>query len=87
MVRTGLTELLLFLAPFAIYAAFLFATRAGVLDPKSWPMRHVMGLAIVALLLVIGSFVYLAHFSGAPVGTSYVPAHMEDGKLVPGAYK
>lgn len=87
MVRTGLTELLLFLAPFAIYAAFLFATRAGVLDPKSWPMRHVMGLAIVALLLVIGSFVYLAHFSGAPVGTSYVPAHMENGKLVPGAYK
>ena len=87
MVRTGLTELLLFLAPFAIYAAFLFATRAGVLDPKSWPMRHVLSLAIVAVLLVIGSFVYLAHFSGAPVGTSYVPAHMENGKLVPGAYK
>ena len=87
MVRTGLTELLLFLAPFAIYAAFLFATRAGVLDPKSWPMRHVLSLAIVAVLLVIGSFVYLAHFSGAPVGTSYVPAHMENGRLVPGAYK
>lgn len=87
MIRTGFTELLLFLAPFAIYAAFLFATRAGVLDPKSWPMRHVMGLAIVALLLVIGSFVYLAHFSGAPVGTTYVPAHMEGGKLVPGTYK
>jgi len=84
MIRTGFTELLLFLAPFAIYAAFLFATRAGVLDPKSWPMRHVMGLAIVALLLVIGSFVYLAHFSGAPVGTTYVPAHLEGGKLVPG---
>ncbi|HET9617414.1 MAG TPA: DUF6111 family protein [Pseudolabrys sp.] len=87
MIRTGFTELLLFLAPFAIYAAFLFATRAGVLDPKSWPMRHVMGLAIVALLLVIGSFVYLAHFSGAPVGTTYVPAHLEGGKLVPGTYK
>ena len=87
MIRTGLTELLLFLTPFALYAAFLFATRAGVLDPKSWPVRHVMGLAIVALLLVIASFVYFAHFSGAPVGTNYVPAHMEDGKLVPGAYK
>ena len=58
-----------------------------MLDPKSWPMRHVLSLAIVAVLLVIGSFVYLAHFSGAPVGTSYVPAHMENGKLVPGAYK
>ena len=85
--RTGFTELLLFLTPFALYAAFLFATRAGVLDPKSWPMRHVMALAIVALLLVIGSFAYFAHFSGAPVGTTYVPAHMENGRLVPGAYK
>jgi len=87
MIRTGFTELLLFLTPFALYAAFLFATRGGVLDPKSWPVRHVMGLAIAALLLVIGSFVYFAHFSGAPVGTTYVPAHMENGRLVPGAYK
>jgi len=87
MVRTGLIELLLFLTPFALYAAFLFATRAGVLDPKSWPVRHVLLLAIVALLMVIGSFIYLAHFSGAPVGTTYVPAHLENGKLVPGAYE
>jgi hypothetical protein len=87
MIRTGFTELLLFLLPFAAYAAFLFATRSGVLDPKSWPVRHVMLLGIAALLLVIGSFIYLAHFSGAPVGTTYVPAHMENGRLVPGAYK
>ncbi|MGN6573214.1 MAG: DUF6111 family protein [Pseudolabrys sp.] len=87
MIRTGFTEFLLFLTPFAIYAAFLFATRSGVLDPKSWPVRHVLLLAIFALLLVIGSFVYFAHFSGAPVGTTYVPAHMENGKLVPGTYK
>lgn len=87
MFRTGFIELLLFLTPFVLYAAFLFATRAGVLDPKSWPLRHVLGLAIVAMLLVIGSFIYLAHYSGAPVGTAYVPAHLENGKLVPGAYK
>ena len=87
MIRTGFTELLLFVTPFAIYAAFLFATRAGVLDPKSWPGRHVMSLAIVALLMVIGGFVYLAHFSGAPIGAVYVPAHMDNGRLVPGAYR
>jgi hypothetical protein len=87
MVRTGLTELLLFLTPFALYALFLVATRAGVLDPKSWPVRHVVLLAIVALVLVIASFVYFAQFSGAPVGTTYVPAHLENGRLVPGAYK
>ena len=87
MIRIGFTEIVLFLAPFAVYAAFLFTSRSGVFDPKSWPIRRVLLLIIVALLLVIGSFIYLAHFSGAPVGTTYVPAHLENGKLVPGAYK
>jgi hypothetical protein len=27
----------------------------------------------------------LAQFSGAPPGAIYVPAHIENGKLVPGA--
>ena len=87
MIRTGFIEFLLFLAPFAFYAAFLFATRSGVLDPKSWPIRHILLLIILALLLIIGSFVYLAHFTGAPVGSTYVPAHLEHGEFVPGAYK
>lgn len=87
MIRTGLTELLLFLTPFVLYAVYLVATRAGVFDAKSWPMRHVFVLGSVALVLVIGSFLYLAQFSGAPVGTTYVPAHVENGRLVPGGYK
>jgi hypothetical protein len=41
-------------------------------------------LAICALVLMIGSFIYLAHFSGAPPGSTYEPAHVEDGKFVPG---
>ena len=87
MIRTGFVELLLFLTPFAIYASVLFATRSGVLDPKSWPIRHVLALAIVALLMVLGSFLYLAQYSGVPIGADYVPAHLENGKLVPGTYK
>ena len=38
MIRPVLTELALFLAPFVVYAIFLWATRAGVLDPESWPL-------------------------------------------------
>jgi hypothetical protein len=79
--------MILFLTPFALYAAVLYATRSGALDPKSWPLRHVLLLAIAALILVMASLVYLVHFSGAPVGTTYVPAHLENGKLVPGTYK
>jgi hypothetical protein len=41
-------------------------------------------LSIAALVLMIGSFVVLAEFSGARPGSTYVPAHIEDGKFVPG---
>ena len=51
MIRPILTELLLFAAPFIAYAVLLWATRAGVLHPDSWPLRTVIGLTAVALLL------------------------------------
>jgi hypothetical protein len=84
MIRPVLTELVLFLAPFVAYAIFLVATRARVIDRVSWPPKTLATLAIVALLLMVGSFVYLSHFSGAPPGSTYEPAHMEGGKFVPG---
>ena len=85
MIRPILTEIGLFLTPFALYAAFLVATRAGVLDPTSWTLRRLAALVIASLTLVIGSFVFLAKYSGAPPGSTYVPAHIENGKFVPGA--
>ena len=36
MIRPVLTELALFLAPFIVYAIFLWATQAGVLHPDAW---------------------------------------------------
>jgi len=84
MVRVGFTELLLFLTPFVLYAVFLWATRSGVMEPKSWPLSRIVWLAICAFLMVIGSFLYFANYTGAPPGSTYVPAHMENGKFVPG---
>ena len=84
MIRPLLTELGLFLAPFALYVAFLLLTRAEVLLPAAWTVGRVTSLFIVSLVLVIGSFVLLAQFSGAPPGSIYVPAHIDNGKLVPG---
>jgi hypothetical protein len=84
MIRPILTELALFLTPFAVYAAFLWFTKTQVLDRANWPPKVLGTLAIVALVLMIGSFVILAHFSGATPGLTYEPAHMENGKLVPG---
>jgi heme/copper-type cytochrome/quinol oxidase subunit 3 len=87
MIRPVLTEFALFAAPFAAYALYLWATRAGVLDPAHWSLGRLAWLVIAALLLVIGSFVVLAHWGGAPPGSKYVPAHIEDGNLVPGETK
>jgi hypothetical protein len=87
MIRPVLTELAIFLIPFAAYAVFLIATRSGVLVSSSWPMHLVAKLVLGSLLLVIISFVLLAHFSGAPPDSTYIPAHIEDGRLIPGAEK
>jgi hypothetical protein len=87
MIRPILTEIGLFLTPFVLYAVFLVATKAGVLDLKSWPVVRVATLTIAALALMIGSFIFFAHFSGAPPGSNYVPAHIENGKFVPGTNK
>jgi hypothetical protein len=87
MIRPVLTEVGIFLIPFAVYALFLVATRSGVLAQSSWPVHLVAKLALGSLLLVVVSFLLLAHFSGAPPNSTYVPAHIENGKLVPGAEK
>ena len=84
MIRPVLTEIGIFLIPFVVYALFLIATRSGVLSSASWPVHMIAKLALGALVLVVISFVLLAHFSGASPDSTYVPAHIENGRLVPG---
>jgi uncharacterized protein DUF6111 len=84
MIRPAFTEVGIFLIPFAVYALFLIASRAGLLAPESWPLHMIAKLAVVAMVLVIASFVLLSRFSGVPSNSTYVPAHVENGKLVPG---
>jgi hypothetical protein len=87
MIRPVLTEIGIFLIPFAVYALFLIATRSGLLVQSSWPVKIVANLALGSLLLVVVSFILLAHFSGAPPNSTYIPAHIENGKFIPGVEK
>ena len=87
MIRPVFTEVALFLVPFLVYAIFLWATRAGVLDPSAWSPVRLVWLLIAALSLMVGSFVVLAEFGGAPARSTYVPAHVDAGKLQPGETK
>jgi heme/copper-type cytochrome/quinol oxidase subunit 3 len=84
MIRPLFTEFALFAAPFVVYAIFLIATKTSLIGWASWPPKTLATLAIMALVLMLGSFIYLAHFSGSPPGSTYVPAHIEDGRFVPG---
>jgi hypothetical protein len=85
MIRPVLTELAIFLAPFVAYGIYLVAIRASLTTIESWPPKVLASLCIVSLILMIGSFIVLAHFSGAPSGSTYVPAHVdEQGNFVPG---
>jgi hypothetical protein len=87
MIRPALTEIGIFLIPFVAYGLFLIATRSGVLVTSSWPVNVIGKLLLGSLLLVVLSLVLLAQFSGAPPNSTYFPAHLENGKLVPGVEK
>ena len=87
MIRPALTEIGVFLIPFAVYVLFLVATRSGLLAFSSWPAVVVGRLLLGSLVLVILSLILLAQFSGAPPNSTYFPAHLENGRLVPGVEK
>jgi hypothetical protein len=87
MIRPLFTEVGIFLLPFAAYALFLIASRYNLLATSSWPLHIIGGLVGVAMALTIVALVLLANFSGAPPGLTYIPAHVENGKLVPGVEK
>lgn len=87
MGRTILIQLLLFFAPFAIYALVLYATQREAGDRENWPTKVLASLAIAGGVLVIAGLVFFAHFGGAPTTGVYEPARYEDGKLIPGRIK
>jgi hypothetical protein len=58
-----------------------------VLASSSWPAHLIAKLVLGSLLLVVVSFVLLAHFSGAAPNSTYIPAHIENGTFVPGTEK
>jgi hypothetical protein len=87
MIRPAFTEIGIFLIPFAVYALFLIATRSGLTLQTSWPVHILAKLVLGSLVLVVISFILLAHFSGAAPTSTYIPAHIENGKFVPGVEK
>jgi hypothetical protein len=87
VIRLFSIEVALFLAPFVLYALFLWATREGFLHPDQWRPRVLAALSVAAIALTATGFVLIAEYTGEPAHSTYVPAHLENGQVVPGTMK
>lgn len=72
-----LSELVLFLSPFLLFGAWRLAARRGI------PPAAVTAAA-GALLAMLGGLLWLSADRALPPGSGYVPAQLEDGRIVPG---
>ena len=83
MLRVIAEPLALFLLPFAIYALFVIVFSASLEKGKAWSMGHVSGLTLAGLAAALASILWFGTFAERHQG-AYIPAHIENGVLVPG---
>jgi len=82
MIRVAFETLLLFLLPFGLYAlALVIARRLGIALPHM--TAGLMGLSAAGLGLVALFFIGLGLLSAQRQG-AYIPAHVENGRLIQG---
>jgi Family of unknown function (DUF6111) len=86
MVRAVLEPLVLFLSPFAVYAVYLTLRARYSLEDEHWTRGRVSVMTLVGLAAAV---LGLAAINAvAPRGRGvYVPAHVENGVLVPGRFE
>ncbi len=85
MIRVTFETLVLFLVPFVLFVLWLKIGQRSVLDPSHWS-RAGLGLVISGLVLVALFFVASGVLAERHLG-AYVPAHVENGELIPGSFK
>ncbi len=74
----------LLVLPLAVYLLYIrFVRRHQAVEP-AWRETPWLWLMVAGLVLLTLSFLTLGLVGGDPPGGTYVPAHVEDGKLVPG---
>ena len=84
MTRTLPELVVLYLAPFAAYVLFLALRRVYVLSFDHWTRRVVAALSLAGLGLVLCGLLFTG-FSAERHEGAYAPAHIVNGRLVPGA--
>lgn len=86
MAREIFEPLALFLTPFVVYAMYLALRSRYPLEVEHWTRGRVSVMTLIGLAAAVLGLVAINAF--APRGRGvYVPAHVENGILVPGRFK
>lgn len=83
MWRAILEPALLFASPFAAYAIYLALRRTTPFAGRHWTQGAVSSLTLAGLAIAVTGMLAFGIFAERHQG-AYAPAHIEDGKLVPG---
>lgn len=84
MILRILWYVLLFAAPFGLYAAYAAMRARRRAEKANWHETPWIRLAFVGAGLVIASLIWLSLSTGSEPGGRYNPARIENGRLVPG---
>jgi len=84
MGRFLVLDAVFFLLPFAAYAAWLVFTRGSLSNVEDWQARTIAYLALGGAVLLIAALVTFTSYGIIPPGGTYMPAHLENGRIVPG---
>jgi hypothetical protein len=84
MARFIAFDAVFFLLPFAAYGLWLLVTRRTVGGVAEWEVRTVTILSLAGALLMLAAVVFFIQYDRDPPGGTYIPAHMENGEIVPG---
>jgi hypothetical protein len=83
MLRVILEPALLFLSPFLAYVVYLYLRNRYPFAVDHWTRSAVSSLALAGLAVAVAGLFLLGFFSERH-GGAYVPAHIENGRLIPG---
>jgi peptidoglycan/LPS O-acetylase OafA/YrhL len=72
-----LIELVLLLAPFALFLAWRLTL------PVRGPSLQQIVLIAAAIVVMAGALVLLQHEEAKPPTAAYIPSHVQDGRIIP----
>jgi hypothetical protein len=76
----------LFLAPFLLYVFYLLALRRNPAKAAHWPSGARVALTLAGLVVAVAGMLFFGLTADRQTG-AYTPAHVENGRVVPGHFE